>query len=109
MGGRGGETTSSGGQPEAAPLEFEWDPAKSAANKVKHGVDFEEAKVIWQDPKRAVIKSKHEGEPRQLVIAPLNGRMRTAIITMRGNVIRIISVRRSWNRGEAYYARRGLD
>jgi hypothetical protein len=31
MGGRGGEKTSSGGQSEAAPLEFEWDPAKSFA------------------------------------------------------------------------------
>ena len=29
---------------------FEYDPAKSAANKVKHGIDFAEAKALWDDP-----------------------------------------------------------
>jgi uncharacterized DUF497 family protein len=108
MGGRGGEPSSIPGG--AKPLRFEWDPAKSASNKVKHGIDFEEAKAIWQDLDRAVLRSKHEGEPRQLTIAPLNGRMYTAIITMRGDSVRVISVRRSWKREEAaYYAGQGVD
>jgi len=32
-------------------MEFEYDIDKSAANKKKHGVTFEEAKVLWvEDP-----------------------------------------------------------
>lgn len=29
---------------------FEWDPAKAAANVEKHGVAFEEAVTVFQDP-----------------------------------------------------------
>jgi uncharacterized DUF497 family protein len=28
---------------------FEYDPDKSAANKRKHGIDFEEAQELWAD------------------------------------------------------------
>ncbi|MDR1264278.1 MAG: BrnT family toxin [Propionibacteriaceae bacterium] len=47
MGGRdgGGEV----GPADTSPLRFEWDPAKSASNKLKHGVDFEEANAMWRD------------------------------------------------------------
>ena len=26
---------------------FEYDPAKSARNRIKHGIDFEQAKRLW--------------------------------------------------------------
>ena len=28
---------------------FEYDPANSATNKAKHGIDFDEAQVLWKD------------------------------------------------------------
>ena len=31
--------------------EFEFDPAKSQVNKAKHGIDFEEAKALWDTEK----------------------------------------------------------
>jgi uncharacterized DUF497 family protein len=31
-------------------VEFEWDPAKAAANLKKHGVSFEEATTTFLDP-----------------------------------------------------------
>jgi hypothetical protein len=31
-------------------IEFEWDPAKAASNRVKHGVDFQEAMEVFADP-----------------------------------------------------------
>nr|WP_283171045.1 hypothetical protein [Curtanaerobium respiraculi] len=31
-------------------MEFEYDPAKSASNKLKHGIDFEDGKALWDDP-----------------------------------------------------------
>jgi uncharacterized DUF497 family protein len=30
-------------------MKFEFDPAKSASNKDKHGIDFVEAQVLWAD------------------------------------------------------------
>jgi len=30
--------------------QFEWDPKKAATNLVKHGVSFDDAKLIWDDP-----------------------------------------------------------
>jgi len=31
-------------------MDFEYDPDKSRANKAKHGIDFEEAQALWDDP-----------------------------------------------------------
>lgn len=30
-------------------MEFEYDPAKSTTNLLKHGIDFEEAQSLWED------------------------------------------------------------
>ena len=31
-------------------MEYEFDPAKCAVNKEKHGIDFLEAQILWDDP-----------------------------------------------------------
>jgi len=31
-------------------MEFEFDPQKSDRNKIKHGIDFNEAQELWNDP-----------------------------------------------------------
>ena len=31
-------------------IRFEWDPAKARANWLKHGVKFEDALLVWDDP-----------------------------------------------------------
>ena len=100
MGGRGGSGPTSHGVEEP---KFEWDPAKSASNKEKHGIDFGEATVVWQDPDRATVASRYIGESRQLTIAPVNGKMFTVVSTTRAGVVRIISARRSHRDEEARY------
>jgi uncharacterized DUF497 family protein len=30
--------------------QFEWDPGKAASNLAKHGVSFDDAKLVWDDP-----------------------------------------------------------
>ena len=74
---------------------FEYDPDKSAANLAKHGIDFETAQALWDDDLRLVVETRFLSEPRQLVIGRIDGRVWTAIVTRRGDAIRIISVRRS--------------
>ncbi len=76
-------------------MEFEYDPEKSAANREKHGIDFEHAKLLWLDERRLVVPARSINEPREAIIAELGGILWTAIYTMRGEVIRIISVRRA--------------
>ena len=74
---------------------FEYDPAKSARNRAKHGIDFEQAKRLWDDPRFVEVDVAYEDEARYAVIGMIGGKHWTAIITYRGLVVRIISVRRS--------------
>ena len=74
---------------------FEFDQSKSELNLDKHGIDFNEAKVLWNDPYLVEIPANTQDEPRHIVIAKLNGKHWSGVITYRGDNIRIISVRRS--------------
>ena len=75
---------------------FEYDPAKSAANLNKHGIDFEEAQAIWNDDKRLQTLSRIAAdEPRWVVTGRIGDRIWTAAVTYRGEMIRLISVRRA--------------
>lgn len=74
---------------------FTFDPDKSAANLLKHGIDFRSAQALWDDPDLIEIPARTEDEPRSLVIAMIDGKHWSGVITYRGEVIRIISVRRS--------------
>ena len=76
---------------------FEYDLGKSATNKAKHGIDFEEAQALWSDPRLLEAPARTEDEPRFLVIGRHRGRHWSAVCVRRGNNIRIISVRRARN------------
>ncbi|OIP66294.1 MAG: toxin [Nitrospirae bacterium CG_4_9_14_3_um_filter_53_35] len=76
-------------------MEFEFDARKGEANKIKHGIDFYEAQVLWDDPDLIEIPVRTSDEPRLLVIGKIGGKHWSGVITYRGNRTRIISVRRS--------------
>ena len=76
-------------------MQYEYDPNKSAANKAKHGISFEETKELWDDPCAITAEAQSETEPRFFVIGRIHDVFWTAVITYRGAVTRIISVRRS--------------
>jgi len=76
-------------------MEFEFDPKKSDSNKQKHGLDFHEARALWDDPDLLEIPVQTIDEPRYLVIGTIEGKHWSGIITYRGDKVRIISVRRS--------------
>lgn len=79
-------------------MEFEFDLLKSAANKEKHGIDFIMAQQLWLDVDRVEIPARTEDEPRFALIAQLDKKLWTAIFTERQNRIRLISVRRAWEK-----------
>ena len=74
---------------------FEIDDVKSELKKIKHGIDFKEAQLLWQDKDRIVIPAKNLEEPRYLLIAKIIEKHWSAIFTIRNNKIRILSVRRA--------------
>jgi len=75
--------------------EFEFDDTKSRANKEKHGIDFLEAQDLWLDVDLLKLPARSKDEQRFLFIGMIDGRHWSAIVTYRGETIRLISVRRS--------------
>jgi uncharacterized protein len=76
-------------------LEFEFDNDKSLSNKQKHGIDFVEAQQLWFDDMLLEVSARTSDEPRFLVIGKIGIKHWSAVVTYRGERIRIISVRRS--------------
>ena len=56
-------------------MDFEYDASKSARNKEKHGIDFEEAKGLWDDEDRLLFPAKSETEPRFAMLAKYRQRV----------------------------------
>jgi uncharacterized DUF497 family protein len=74
---------------------FEYDSEKSKLNKMKHGIDFDEVQVLWNDPERLEIPAKNIDEARYLIIAQMHGKHWSTVFTYRNEKIRLISARRS--------------
>ena len=74
---------------------FEYDERKSRSNLKKHGISFDEAQALWNDPYLIEIPARTTDEERFLVIGKIQEKHWSAVITPRDGNIRIISVRRS--------------
>jgi len=83
---------------------FEYNEHKSSINKEKHGINFQEAQKLWEDPYAFELPSpQSENEERFLVLGKIDSKNYTAIITYRDKNIRIISVRRSRDKEKKLY------
>ncbi len=77
-------------------MKYEYDSNKSLSNKQKHGIDFEEAKLLWNDDRMVEILTPYEDEERFINIGKINSKFYTVVTTMREKEkIRIISARRA--------------
>lgn len=78
-----------------ADLEFEWDDAKDAANRAKHGIGFAIASNVFKDvfAIERLDDRQDYGEERYVVIGTAEGRLLSVTYTMRDDSIRIISAR----------------
>ena len=84
--------------------EFEFDPAKSAANSGKHQIDFLDAQELWTVPAYDQ-PSPFVRESRRLRTGKLADLIWTAVYTLRGERVRLISVRRARTEEVATYER----
>jgi uncharacterized DUF497 family protein len=76
-------------------MDVEWDPAKAASNRSKHGISFSDVEPAFYDPFCQSMSDKiSAGEERFLLLgSDALGRILTISYTNRGDSIRIISAR----------------
>ncbi len=68
---------------------------KSQAHNSTLGIDLAEAQVLWFDEMLVEIPARTEDEPRFVVVGMISEKHWSAVVTYRGERIRIISVRRA--------------
>jgi len=77
-------------------MEFEWDKEKAAANLAKHGVSFEEAKTVFDDPLYIdFYDPDHSVDEHRYIIIGESQQRRMLIVsyTERDDIVRLISAR----------------
>lgn len=77
-------------------LRFEWDKQKAFENFRKHGIAFEEAKTVFNDPFSITISDLRHAEARYVDIGmSAKGQLLVVVYTERQSNIRIISCRKA--------------
>jgi uncharacterized protein len=87
---------------------FEWDPNKETKNIRKHGISFEEAATVFDNPMFiTVIDEEHSIDEERYITIGLSkyGRLLLVAHTERQEKIRIISARKATKNEEKFYAR----
>jgi hypothetical protein len=77
-------------------MQFEWDASKAERNLSKHGVSFEEAKTVFDDPLYVDFydPDHSKDEERYLIVGESDrGRLLIVSYTERGDSMRLISAR----------------
>ncbi len=57
-------------------MRWTWDPVKNEANRLKHGLGFETAYLVFGDPFSVTLSDSYPGEGRWRTI----GRVRSAVV-----------------------------
>lgn len=85
-------------------MEFEWDPKKADANRRKHGIEFLDAVVVFDDDRGVTLVDEHPAEERYVTFGiDALGRVLAVSYVLRGDRIRIISARKATAREQAQY------
>jgi uncharacterized DUF497 family protein len=94
-----------------ADLRFEWDARKSAANRRKHEISFEEAETVFLDDNAILIADpEHSFDEDRFLLLDVSSMLRTLVVCHcyreSEEVIRLISARRANKQEREQYARR---
>lgn len=85
-------------------LRFEWDDAKNAENRRKHGFGFEEAAEIFKGPTLTDTDDRPYAETREISFGFLGTGVVAAVAhTDREGTIRIISARKATERERNHF------
>ena len=93
---------------------FEWDPVKARKNEQKHGVTFEDAMHVFEDPHALFQqdRSNEQGELRWQAVGQARGVLVLLVAhTVReevdGEVVRLISARKATRKERKRYEETG--
>ena len=88
-------------------MQFTWDEKKNRANRQKHGISFETAKLVFDDPYHLTSQDREvEGEPRWQTIGMVNGIhliLVAHIVDEDDDLVRILSARKATPRERNIY------
>lgn len=86
-------------------MDFEWDPAKAAANRQKHGIDLADAIGVFEDAYALTQSDSFPDEERFVTLGrDLLDRVLVVVWTAREHAYRLISARRATARERRQYA-----
>ena len=89
---------------------FEWDGKKAAANRLKHGVSFDEAMTTFSDPLSILLHDPdHSVSERRYLVPGMSNRRRLLVVAFaeRPPRTRLISARRATRRERRKYEEEG--
>jgi uncharacterized DUF497 family protein len=86
---------------------YEWDVAKNRSNFAKHGLDFADAEQVLTGPCVTFVDDRFDyGEKRLITLGLLAGRVVVIAHAPRGEIARIISMRKANRREQKIYQKR---
>ena len=76
---------------------YVWDEAKRKSNLKKHGLDFRDAHLVYENPNKCTYDASRGDEFRlmDVALAVVKGRHLTLVYTELGEDVRVISFRNS--------------
>lgn len=85
-------------------VRFEWDEKKCRENPQKHGLSFEDVDLVFNGDTITFRDDRIDyGEKRYITLGALTGRVVVIVHTLRGETIRIISMRKANAREKKIY------
>jgi uncharacterized protein len=76
-------------------MQYEWDEAKRESNLRKHGLDFADADLVYENPNKLTLPAIKRGEVRlqDIALVDVAGRILSLVYVARGYNVRVISFR----------------
>jgi uncharacterized DUF497 family protein len=89
-------------------LRFDWDERKNRANRTKHGIWFEEAQSVFDDPRARLFHDpEHSEEEERFILLGMSFAVRVLIVIHcyreQEQVVRIISARKAARKEARFY------
>ncbi len=85
-------------------MEFEWDPKKAEQNLRKHGVEFVDAVIVFDDDRAITLPDEHPRQERYLTFGmDAQGWILAVSYAVNESAVRIISARQATSRERAQY------
>jgi hypothetical protein len=74
---------------------YVWDENKRKSNLKKHGLDFRDANLVYENPDKCTYDASRDDEYRlmDVALAVVKGRLLTLVYAERDDQVRVISLR----------------